>query len=352
MSDSGQSAMTGREGLSTPPSTLHRGNLPPRVSSAASSARSARGSTLSWGSGGGGGHAPDADLAALQEALAPAGDQSCKICKGKFDDPDRVIRNGTFVHRRCYSAVRCAERMGQKDHNFRGIMNDMRATDPDKYLTIVMCLRTSEDQPNRTSHQRLHMKTFVKAMEKKTVITRQEGFILVTKKQWMAWHHFNELMPVEEAEAFWETELRNPGRYREVHAETGEVFLAIKTPASITRQESIAKSKRVDEVQAVPSASQARAQLRDMDVEEATDADFDAIGVGTGALEQMGFAYMDGNGPSSAADSSGAAFGTPAAKRTRLDAAALHAHAAAPAAAAALSRSAAGGGPCVETSSQ
>lgn len=253
----------------------------------------------------------------------------CNMCRLQRVGEEFIVRNGKPVHKRCYNALKCAERMSKKDAGLRQSIATLRADDHDKYLSSLMCLRSDEAPGGRrTSHQRAHMKTFVETMVKKTQVSRKQGVILVTKEQWVAWYHFNELMPADEAAKLWEQEKDH--RHSEVDAETGKLLLSIRTPMSLTFEQSVSKERAVESRHEVANSRQAQSALSAPSV--VGDSSFGAAGADV--LRSMGVkldASMDmemslHHGDLSGASTSGLdpVLATPPAKRYRRDASPPH----------------------------
>lgn len=100
-------------------------------------------------------------------------------------------------------------------------------------------------------------------MISETKVTRQDKVLLLSRRQFVAWHVHKEMMSESEALQKWHTNLQDRRVYRETSADGG-IVMAVRGPTEVILANSVAKRRRLGTAFACDDNDDARDRLAGM----------------------------------------------------------------------------------------
>ena len=137
---------------------------------------------------------------------APPPHQNCGICDSPLNDGRQIHAKGGN-HSECLSARQCIDRM---EPDTIASIRKLRDMEPDTYRAVVKSLCVAPGVL-MTAQQRKSVRTFIVEMGSEASFKKKSKTLMLSRRQYIAWHVHHELFSVAEAEAKWEA---RPSLYR------------------------------------------------------------------------------------------------------------------------------------------
>ena len=128
--------------------------------------------------------------------------KTCRICKQGPFAPEEELGPDGESHKDCYNARQCAYRMGRKDSRIKAALKTLKTTNDEEYQAVIFCLNAMDGA--RSQIQRTDARVFMIEMGSEVSSAKRTGFLMLTRRQFIAWHRVKEMMSQSEAEQHWE----------------------------------------------------------------------------------------------------------------------------------------------------
>lgn len=172
----------------------------------------------------------------------------CFVCEDELgscsvDELSAGLGVRQICHKGCYNGSHALSRIMQSLSDVipeaKQKLADVRVNNLPVWRGLCQSL-VAEGQ-SRTNAQRGRVRTFVEEMVKESKVSRSDKILLMSRRQFVAWHIYNEMMSESDAQQKYHLDVNNKSIYREIGTD-GQVLLAVRTATEIVFSNSAAKN--------------------------------------------------------------------------------------------------------------
>ena len=182
-----------------------------------------------------------------QRTLMACVNQPCSQCRQPMSSVDEMSAKlgvTKVCHKKCYNAVKALQRLAAPDPELASKLRKVNRQHPERYAALAQTLVTDSNH-SRTPEQKRECKEFVYEIVAETSSRRRKRLALMTRRQYLAYYVWQELMTFEEAEAKWTKDVKDSKIYKE--GSGSSLKIAVRKADELITEEGMVKRRKLQD---------------------------------------------------------------------------------------------------------